>query len=178
MDHHHSDSHVTTGGRFKLRPRVREEPLTPDTPRFHIFLIDTGWNAPVSKVLREHLPLFREYHPQDPIYMLTREQSVQILKKAPEHIGKDPIVVVYDIYKPKGVKTREKANYHGFRLNLGIIRHPEQALARLQEFLKFIAKNRTAECLSCEVERELHREGLSNMVQLLREAGEASLELL
>ena len=51
-------------------------------------------------------------------------------------------------------------------------------MAKLQEFLKFIAKNRTAECLSCEIERELHREGLSNMVQLLREAGEASLELL
>ena len=77
-----------------------------------------------------------------------------------------------------GVKTKEKANYHGFRLNLGIIKHPEQALAKLQEFLKFIAKNRTADCLSCEVERELHREGLGNMVKLLREAAEASLELL
>ena len=38
--------------------------------------------------------------------------------------------------------------------------------------------NRTAECLACEVERELHREGLGNMVKMLREASEASLELL
>jgi hypothetical protein len=178
---HESDKQAATAataGRFKLRPKAREEPLTPESPRFHIFLIDTGWNAPVSKVLHEQLPLFLQYHPQDPIYMLSKEQSVQILKKAPEHIGKDPMVVVYDIYTPSGGKKKKKTNYHGFRLNLGIIRHPEQALARLQEFLKFIAKNRTAECLSCEVERELHREGLSNMVQLLREAGEASLELI
>ncbi len=49
---------------------------------------------------------------------------------------------------------------------------------KLQEFLKFVATHRTADCLSCEVERELHREGLSNMVKLLREASEASLELL
>ena len=88
------------------------------------------------------------------------------------------MVVVYDIYKPTGGKTKEKPNYHGFRLNLGIIKNPEQALSKLQEFLRFIARNRTAECLSDEVERELHREGLGNMVKLLREASEASLELL
>ncbi|MGC8640211.1 MAG: hypothetical protein ACP5XB_10095 [Isosphaeraceae bacterium] len=173
-----SGKHAATEKRFKLRPRAPEGPLTLESPRFHIFLIDTGWNAPVSKVLHEQVPLFSQYHPQDPIYLLTREQSVQILKRAPEHIGKDPMVVVYDIYTPRESHKKERSNYHGFRLNLGIIRRPEQALAKLQEFLKFIAKNRTAECLAREVERELHRAGLSNMVQLLREAGEASLELI
>ena len=177
MDQHsqHTEKHPKG---FKLRPKPREEPLTLETPRFHVFLIDTGWNAPVSKVLHEQMPLFHHYHPQDPVYILSREQSINVLKKAPEHIGRDPMVVVYDIYKPTGAKTKEKANYHGFRLNLGIIKNPEQALAKLQEFLKFVAKNRTADCLSCEVERELHREGLGNMVKLLREASEASLELL
>jgi hypothetical protein len=170
--------HTETGEPFKLRPKALGAPLSPDAPRFHIFLIDTGWNVPVSKCLHEHLPLFHQYHPQDPVYMLSKEQSIKVLKKAPEHIGKDPMVVVYDMYKPTGAKRKEKPNYHGFRLNLGIIRHSEQAMAKLQEFLKFIAKNRTAECLSYEVERELHREGLSNMVHMLREAGEASLELL
>ena len=88
------------------------------------------------------------------------------------------MVVLYDILKTSRTSAKEKANYHGFRLNLGIIKSPEQAMAKLPGVLKFIAKNRTAECLSREIERELHREGLSNMVQLLREAGEASLELL
>jgi len=173
-----SHSHAASGRHFKLRPKVREQPLTPETPRFHVFLIDTGWNGPVSKVLHEHMPLFHHYHPQDPVYILSREQSIKILKKAPEHIGRDPMIVVYDIYRPKKNQSKEKANYHGFRLNLGIIKNPEQALVKLQEFLKFVATHRTAECLSYEVERELHREGLSNMVKLLREASEASLELL
>ncbi len=174
----HSNSTGHAKPRFKLRPKHREEPLTIDTPRFHVFLVDTGWNEPVSKVLREQIPLFHQYYPQDPVYVLTKEQSVKLLKRAPEHIGRDPMVLMYDIYKPKGVRSKEKPNYHGFRLNLGVIKHPQQALAKLQEFLKFVTKNRTAECLSCEVQRELHREGLSNMVNILREASEASLELL
>jgi hypothetical protein len=166
--------------RFKLRPRPREEPLTPETPRFHVFLIDTGWNGPVSRVLQAHMPLFHHYYPQDPVYILSKEQSIKILKSSPEHIGRDPMVIMYDTYVASGAAARlnKKANYHGFRLNLGIIRNPEQALAKLQEFLKFVAKNREADCMSREVERELHREGLGNMVKLLREASEASLELL
>jgi hypothetical protein len=163
---------------FHLRPKIRETPFTPDSPRFHIFLIDTGWNHPVSKVLHQQIPLFHEYHPQDPVYILTREQSIQVLKNAPEHIGRDPMVVVYDIYSPDTNERTGKPNYRGFRLNLGIIKNPEQALSKLQEFLKFVAKNRMADCLDCEVQRELHREGLGNMVKILREASEASLELL
>jgi hypothetical protein len=163
---------------FRLRAAVHPEPLTMDSTRFHVFLIDTGWNAPVSKVLREQMSLFHHYHPQDPVYILTREQSIKILKTAPEHIGRDPMVIVYDTYHPTTVKPKGKLNYRGFRLNLGIIRNPEQALAKLQQFLKFVAKNRAADCLDCEVQHELHREGLGNMVKLLSEASEASLELL
>ncbi|MGZ3318209.1 MAG: hypothetical protein ACXU95_13005 [Isosphaeraceae bacterium] len=173
-----SSNHAASGPQLNLRPQVREQPLTPESPRFHVFLIDTGWNGPVSKVLHEHMCLFGHYHPQDPVYILSREQSIKLLKKAPEHIGRDPMIVVYDIYRPKRNQAKEKANYHGFRLNLGIFKNPEQALVKFQEFLKFVATHRTADCLSCEVERELHREGLGNMVKLLREASEASLELL
>jgi hypothetical protein len=129
-------------------------------------------------VIQEHVPLFQQYQPQDPVYVLTQEQSIAILKQAPEHIGKDPMIVLYDIYADQAKPPKEKPNYHGFRLNLGVIKHPEQALLKLQEFLKFVATHRTCECLSVEVERELHREGLGNMITLLREASGASLELL
>src|SRR4051794_27411583 len=106
-------------GAFNLRPRERSGPFGKDSPRFHVFLIDTGWNAPVSKVLHEQIHLFHRYHPQDPLYILTREQSIAMLKHAPDHIGKDPMVVMYDMYRPQHV-ARKEANYHGFRLNLGI----------------------------------------------------------
>ncbi len=80
-----SGNESTKESRFKLRPRSREEPLTPESPRFHIFLVDTGWNGPVSKVLHEHMPLFHHYHPQDPVYILSREQSINVLKRARAH---------------------------------------------------------------------------------------------
>jgi hypothetical protein len=175
---HHSEAGSHSDNRFKLRSRPCQEPLSTETPRFHIFLIDTGWNGPVSKLLRSQLPLIQQYHPKDPLYILTHEQSIQILKNAPEHIGRDPIVVVYDLHSPRNVDPANCENYRGFRLNLGLIKSPEQALLRLQHFVRFIALNRQSECLECEVKRELHKEGMSNWVKVLRDASEASLELL
>ncbi len=155
-----------------LRSKAPQAPLTPQTERFHIFLIDTGWNVPVSKAVRAHIPLLHQYSRQDTLYILTPEQSVEVLKHMPETIGHDPIVVVYDRY---GSHSKHSRNYHGFRLNLGLIKNPEQALARLQEFVRFVSMNRTADCLDTEVKRSLHREGLQGMVKILREA---STELL
>jgi hypothetical protein len=134
--------------------------------RFDIFLIDSGWNRPVSRMVRQHLPLIFEYQKQDSLYLLTPEQSVEIIKHDPNLIGYDPTIVVYDLY---GSSQSNDHGYKGFRLNLGLLRQPRQALVRLQEFLRFIAANRTAECLEREVLRELHREGAQGMIKLLRE---------
>jgi hypothetical protein len=177
MDHH---DHSTTETKkpFKLRSRQTDAPLCTDTPRFHVFLIDTGWNGPVSKVLRTHLPIIHSYHPKDPLYILTQEQSIKVLKSAPEHIGKDPMIVVYDLHSPRETKGKDAGNYRGFRLNLGLIKNPEQALQRLQHFVRFVALHRTSDCLECEVKRELHREGVSNWVKVLHEASEGCVELL
>ena len=87
-------------------------------------------------------------------------------------IGHDPIILVYDVRAPDDRKSR---GYHGFRLNLGLIKHPEQAVARLQEFLRFIALNRTAIRLDRSIQRELYREGFDGMIKILRDA---STELL
>ena len=155
-----------------LRARKVAGPLTRDMKRFDIFLIDSGWNQPISKVVRSHLRTLFEFQPNDSLYELTPEQSVQILKHDPDLIGCDPTIVVYDLY---GRGQTGKGNYCGFRLNLGLMKHPEQAVARLQEFVRFIATNRTAERLDREVRRELHREGLDGIVKILRET---SVELL
>jgi len=162
-------------GRFRLRSRRAEEALDPNNPRFHIFLIDTGWNTHLSRVLRDHLPLIHEFHPQDPLYVLTREQSIKVLKSAPEHIGLDPILVVYDLHAPTAAKHER---YRGFRLNLGLLKNSDQALHKLQQFLKFISCHRSSQRLDHDVQRELHKEGLGNMVSILKEASEASLELI
>jgi hypothetical protein len=157
---------------LNLRTRGTTEPLTAEMKRFDIFLIDTGWNAPVSKIVRSRLRHLFEYQMQDSLYELTPEQSAEVLKQDPALIGCDPTIVVYDRY---GCSRSDAGNYCGFRLNLGLIRNAEHALARLQEFIRFIAINRTAERLDREVRRELHREGIEGIVKILRET---SVEML
>jgi hypothetical protein len=158
-----------------LRARDATAPPTQEMKRFNIFLIDTGWNAPVSKIVRAHVRSLFDiggYHTHDSLYELSPQQSAEILKHDPALIGCDPTIIVYDLYGC----TREKAGgYRGFRLNLGLMRHPEQAMARLQEFVRFIAMNRCAERLDREVRRELHREGIEGIVKILRET---SVEML
>jgi hypothetical protein len=155
-----------------LRFKPTDVPLDPRAKRFDIFLIDTGWNHAVSKVVHSHLSLLFSFEVQDSFYILSSEQSVEILRTVPHLIGHDPIILVYDLRAPDDRKSR---GYHGFRLNLGLIKHPEQALARLQEFLRFIAINRTAIRLDRSIRHELYREGLDGMIKILRDA---STELL
>jgi hypothetical protein len=138
-----------------------------ETKRFNIFLLDTGWNTPISKLVRSRLPLLYQYQDQESLYLLTPEQSVEILKRSPEFIGHDPTVLVYDLCAPAGRKHR---NYHGFHLSLGRFKHPEQAMSRLQEFLRFLIAHRSSVALDTEVRRELHREGAKGMIKILREA--------
>jgi len=167
------DGHTTD--RTSFRSRSPSSPLSSGAKRFDIFLIDTGWNEPVSKLVRSHLPILYQYQRQDSLYLLSVEQSVEILRREPLLIGRDPTILVYDLHAPK---DQASGTYHGFRIHLGRFRHSEQALSRLQDFLRFVNQNRTAECLSLEVRRELHREGLSGAVKILREASEASVELI
>jgi hypothetical protein len=172
------DGGSRSGKSFKLSSRQPSEPHTRDAPRFHIFVIDTGWNGPVSKVLHSQFALFRAYHPKDPLYILTQEQSVRVLQRAPEHISLDPIIVVYDLHSPAHAKGESAENYRGFRLNLGLFKNPEQALQRLQHLVRFIAVHRTSESLISDLRREMHQEGLENLIKIMGEATEASLELL
>lgn len=149
-----------------LRTEPKTDPLNPAAKRFDIFLIDTGWNRQVSEVVRSHLPLLYEYQKQDSLYLLTREQSVEILKHDTALIGHDPVIIFYDCYS---AATNDPATYRGFRLCLGLMKHPGQALARLQECIRFIAANRACVQLDREIRRELHREGVEGIIKVLRE---------
>jgi hypothetical protein len=137
-----------------------------------MFLIDTGWNRSVSQAVREQVKHLAWLHPSESIYVLSYEQSAELIKLDPAAIGYDPTILVYDLYARPGTGT---GAYRGFRLNLGLMRHPEQALARLQEFARFVATNRDAEQLDRKVRRELNREGLDGLIRLLHES---SSELL
>jgi hypothetical protein len=150
-----------------LRSQPFDGPLPPDETRFNFFLIDTGWNEPVSKVVHKNFALIQKHLPHALLFVLDADQSVEILRHLPEAIGHDPMILVYDLYAPNAARP---TNYKGFRLSLGLLRHPQQALARLQEFVRFIVVHRQSENLEREVRRELHREGIEGMIKVLRES--------
>jgi hypothetical protein len=150
-----------------LRTESPTEPLSPDGKRFDIFLIDTGWNEPISKAVRSHLRLLSLYRMRDDLYELTHEQSAEIIKHDPTLIGRDPTIIFYDRFSSAGANT---GTYRGFRVNLGLMRHPEQAMNRLQEIIRFVVVHHADEHLHREIQRELHREGIQGMMKLFRDA--------
>lgn len=161
--------------RMDLRTRDAGPPPGRDSKRFNIFLVDTGWNAAVAKTVRLHLRALFDiggvFEP-DSLFELSPQQSAVIQGHDPALIGCDPTIIVYDLYGSHQASSR---GYRGFRLNLGLMRHPEQALGRLQEFVRFVAIHRSTRRLDREIRRELHREGIEGLVKLLRET---SVEML
>ena len=94
-------------------------------------------------------------------------------QKTPYLIGKDPTLLVYDCFgRPEHHKiprfppqSRPDAN-------------PEQALARLQEFVRFVHEHRAARFLQREVRREMHREGIEGTIKILGESLETGIEFV
>jgi hypothetical protein len=120
-------------------------------------------------VLRENFHMIRVFQNSDPVYVLTREQSIALVRANPELIGKDPIVLVHDLHAQGG---RGESGYHGFRLCLGLLKEGPQALAALQKFLRFIQHHRHSENIEQHIREKLHHKGLENFIEVLRESKE------
>ena len=138
-------------------------------PRFHFFVIDTGWKTESGKVLRENFHMIRIFQNSDPLYLLTREQSIALVRANPELIGKDPIVLVHDLHAQGG---RGESGYHGFRLCLGLIKEGPQALAALQKFLRFVHHHRHSEDIEQHIRERLHHKGLESIIEVIRDSKE------
>ena len=143
-----------------------------DQERFHYFIIDSGWKSQSAKVLRENFRMIREFQNHDVLYVLTREQSIELIQANPDLIGMDPILLVHDLHARGG---RGPSGYHGFRLCLGAIKNQEQALIALQEFLRFIADHRTSRNIEKDLQKKLHREGLEGAIEVIRESAQEML---
>ena len=144
------------------------------TPRFRIFVIDSGWNSPAHKVLQENFGLIRELQKDDPIYVLSKEQSIEIIRHHQERIGREPIIAVHDL---AAMDKSGTTDFHGFRLHLGLLRTPQQALLALQNFTRFLSTHRQSVDLEAEIRTDLRREGLAGAIEIVlhheaREIGE------
>jgi hypothetical protein len=146
----------------------------PDKPRFRIFIVDTGWDSPAHRVLKENFALLRDLQKDDPIYVLSREKSIELSRRHQERIGRDPVIAVHDM---AAMGESGTTDFHGFRLNLGLMRTPQQALLALQNFVRFLSSHRQSADLEAEIRRDLRREGLAGAIEIIlhheaREIGE------
>lgn len=139
-------------------------------PRFHLFLIDAGWKSSSAKVIRDNFHMIREFQNSDPLYVLTREQSIELIRENADLIGKDPILLVHDLHAKGG---RGESGYHGFRLCLGLIKDSSKALAAMQEFLRFVHSHRRSADIEKDIRKKLHHAGMQGALEVIREgAGE------
>jgi hypothetical protein len=134
------------------------------TPRFRIFIIDSGWNSPAHRVLQENFGILRELHKEDPIYVLSREQSIEFIRHHQDRIGREPLIAVHDL---AAIRDSGTGDFHGFRLHLGLMRTPEQALLALQNFARFLSTHRQSVDLEAEIRADLRREGLAGAIEII-----------
>jgi hypothetical protein len=135
-----------------------------NAPRFRIFIVDCGWNSPARRVLLDNFSLIRELQQDDPIYVLSREKSIELARRYGSRIGRDPIIAVHDM---AALERDGTAGFHGFRLSLGLLRTPHQALLGLQSFVRFLVTHRRSPDLEADIRANLRREGLMGAIEIM-----------
>lgn len=150
---------------------TQENREPPAGSRFRIFIVDSGWNSAARRVLHENFALIRDLQKDDPIYVLSREKSVEFMRRHGSRIGRDPIIAVHDM---QALNKGGTSGFHGFRLSLGLLRTPEQALMGLQAFARFLVEHRHSSDLEAAIRARLRREGLTGAIEIAmhHEAGE------
>jgi hypothetical protein len=134
-------------------------------PRFQIFIIDAGWDSAAHRVLHRNFGLLRELQKGEPIYVLSREKSIEFIRRHRALlIGKDPIIAVHDM---DALGSSGTAGFHGFRLHLGLLRTEGQALLALQEFSRFLSANRQSADLEALIRAQRRREGFLGAIEIV-----------
>ena len=147
-----------------LEAAIARLPGPANAPRFRIFIVDCGWNSPARRVLLDNFSLIRELQQDDPIYVLSREKSIELARRYGSRIGRDPILAVHDM---AALERDGTSGFHGFRLSLGLLRTPHQALLGLQSFVRFLVTHRRSPDLEADIRANFGREGLMGAIDIM-----------
>lgn len=173
-----------TADKANKRPRRTANPGETDTapslaaakaerqPRFRLFIVDTGWTSPAAQVIRDNFEMIRSFQDGDPLYVLSPDQSREIVRRHPQFIGKDPIIIVRDMHC---AGPRDGGEYHGFHLNLGLLSKPARALAALQEFLLFLTLHHDSPNIEKDIRDKLHKDGFVGTIEVIREGAKDAM---
>ena len=145
-------------------PAEGDADQTSAAPRFRIFIVDSGWNSAAHRVLVENFALIRNFQKEDEIYVLSREQSIEFQRCHGSRIGRDPMIAVHDM---NAMDKSGTTGFHGFRLSLGLLHTPQQALMGLQAFARFLVTHRRSTDLEADIRARLRREGLMGAIEIV-----------
>jgi hypothetical protein len=140
-------------------------PQTDISPRFQLFIVNTGWHSDASQVIEENLENFKALMAPTPLYVLSKEQSRSVLLSDPDRVGTDPCLLLIDQHASGGQGT---SGYHGFRLSLGRAANKQEALQIFQTFTRFIVANHNAKDIEKQVRSRLKKEGFHNVFEVLK----------
>lgn len=135
------------------------------TPRFQLFIVNTGWHSAATEVIEENLENVKQLMAPNPVYFLDHEKSREVLMSDPHRIGSDPCLLLIDTEASGG---QGASGYHGFRLSLGSTASKSEALHVLQTFTRFIVSNQQAKNIEKQVRVELKKEGFQNVFEVLK----------
>jgi hypothetical protein len=158
----HEDQAETTD-RARTGVSAEESRAGAKRPRFHIYVIDTGWNSAARKVLEENLALLHDLTHDDPVYVLDRDMSVEFMRRHPSLIGRDPIICAHDLWE---ISRSGTSCVHGVRVHLGLLRDEDKVLQALQMFARFLSTQRMSANLEDVMRRRLRLEGLAGAFEL------------
>jgi hypothetical protein len=162
-DEPQAEATAETTDRAPAEVTAEQSPAGAQQPRFHIYVIDTGWNSVARKVLQENLALLHDLTSDDPVYMLDRDMSVEFLRRHPSLIGRDPIICAHDLW---AIRHSGTSRVHGVRVHLGLLGDEDKVLQAMQMVARFLSTQRMSANLEDVMRRKLRREGLAGAFDL------------
>src|SRR5579862_9477088 len=135
----------------------------PAKTRFDIFVADVGWHSPVADTLRKNLDTCLRYHVNSTVYILNKDQCVQLYRNHPSMIGTEPSIVVID----REAAAANRARGFGFKLNLGMIRDYPTANSLLKWVLAVLAEQKPGSDITEPIRTVIHKEGIRGAIDIL-----------
>jgi hypothetical protein len=141
----------------------KSELATPTERQFHVYIIDTGWNKEMRRLLDESRARYAAYLQRHVVYELTPGQSEQLIKSHPELVGADPILLAVD----RAAAAERRSTGLGFRYNMGAVADPDQAQKMLGKLLEILGERHQAADITAAVRRHARKEGIRGALDIL-----------
>jgi hypothetical protein len=147
-------------------PRVSPGSGTPPATsqrRFDIFIVDIGWSSPVADAIRQNIDHCLRYQAKGTVYILSKEQCVELFRMHPSMIGTEPSIFFID----RDALAAKRPGGFGFKLNFGLIRDVPTANNLLKWVMAVIAEQKPGSDITEPIRTVVHKEGFRGAVDIL-----------